>query len=66
MTATDNLQVDSGGGLRQQLRSEFLQISDNLPALLIVRKFLSENILLLENANGNVIDVESMELESVC
>ncbi len=57
-----NAKLQSKKGERQQQRSEFLQIGDNLPALLIVQKFLSDNILLPVNADGDVIDVETISV----
>ena len=47
---------------RQQQRQEFMEIGRNLPALTIVQKFLSENIVLPVNADGSVIDVESISV----
>jgi hypothetical protein len=43
---------------RQQQLQEFLAIGSNPPALLIVQKFLSENICIPVNADGIAIDPE--------
>jgi hypothetical protein len=37
-------------------------MGSNPPAVLIVQKFLSENICMLVNADGNVIDFDSIPI----
>jgi len=37
-------------------------MGSNPPAVLIVQKFLSENICMLVNADGNVIDLDSIPI----
>jgi len=46
---------------RQQLQ-DFLTMGSNPPAVIIVQKFLSENICMPVNADGNVIDVDSIPI----
>ena len=57
-----NAKLQSKKAERQQQRQEFVQVGTNLPAVMIVKKFLSENIVLPVNADGDVIDVESISI----
>jgi len=47
---------------RQQQLQDFLTMGSNPPAVIIVQKFLSENICMPVNADGNVIDVDSISI----
>jgi len=42
--------------------AEFMALSDDTPALLLVRKFLSNNVLLPVNADGAVINIEDISI----
>jgi hypothetical protein len=48
--------------VERQQRQDFLTMGSNPPAVLIVQKFLSENICMLVNADGNVIDFDSIPI----
>ncbi len=45
---------------REQQKAAFMELATDMPALLLVRKFLSDNIFLPVNADGNVISVEDI------
>jgi hypothetical protein len=47
---------------RQQQLQDFLTMGSNPPAVIIVQKFLTENICMPVNADGNVIDVDSIPI----
>jgi len=57
---TLNTKLQTKKAERQQQKEEFTRLGGNLPAVTIIQKFLTENILLPVNADGSVIDVESI------
>ncbi len=60
LDTTLNSKLQTKKAERQQQKEEFTRLGGNLPAVMIIQKFLAENILLPVNADGSVIDVESI------
>jgi len=59
-----NSKLQSKKAERQQQLQHFLGIRESPAVLMIVRKFLSENIMLPVNADGSVIDVDCININT--
>jgi len=57
-----NTKLQSKKQDREWQKNGFMSLDGNMSALLIVRKFLSENILMPLNADGNVISIENVSV----